>query len=68
MIWELDGVVPTLGTDAWVAPDAQVIGRVIGGDGKARPVAAQHVARARQRGGIVALDVDLDEVDLIVGE
>ena len=28
MIWELDGIAPSLGKDAWVAPDAQVIGRV----------------------------------------
>ena len=29
MIWELDGIRPTLGTGVWVAPDANVIGRVV---------------------------------------
>ena len=28
MIWELDGVAPELAEDVWVAPDAQVIGKV----------------------------------------
>ncbi|WP_299359909.1 gamma carbonic anhydrase family protein [uncultured Paracoccus sp.] len=32
MIWELDGIAPSLGQDVWVAPDAQVIGRVRLGD------------------------------------
>ena len=30
MIWELDGVAPELGRDVWIAPDAQLIGRVVG--------------------------------------
>ncbi|MBV0890401.1 gamma carbonic anhydrase family protein [Paracoccus sp. Z118] len=29
MIWELDGVAPKLGNGVWVAPDAQVMGRVM---------------------------------------
>lgn len=29
MIWALDGVAPQIGPDAWVAPDAQLIGRVV---------------------------------------
>lgn len=29
MIWELDGVAPDLADDAWVAPDAQLMGRVV---------------------------------------
>lgn len=29
MIWELDEIAPQLGRDAWVAPDAQVMGRVV---------------------------------------
>ncbi|SMO53254.1 gamma carbonic anhydrase family protein [Paracoccus laeviglucosivorans] len=29
MIWELDGKAPQLGHDAWVAPDAQVMGNVV---------------------------------------
>ncbi|MDB6177835.1 gamma carbonic anhydrase family protein [Paracoccus sp. Z330] len=29
MIWELAGVAPDLAEDVWVAPDAQVIGRVV---------------------------------------
>ena len=29
MIWELDGIAPELGKDAWVAPDAQLMGRVV---------------------------------------
>ena len=29
MIWELDGVRPEIAADAWVAPDAQIIGRVV---------------------------------------
>ncbi len=33
MIWELDGIRPTLGDGAWVAPDANVIGRVTLGEG-----------------------------------
>ncbi len=28
MIWELDGVAPVLAEDVWIAPDAQVIGKV----------------------------------------
>lgn len=28
MIWELDGVAPELADDVWIAPDAQVIGKV----------------------------------------
>jgi len=29
MIWELDGIAPDIAEDAWVAPDAQVIGKVV---------------------------------------
>lgn len=29
MIWELDGVAPQIADDAWIAPDAQIMGRVI---------------------------------------
>ncbi|MBF9031462.1 gamma carbonic anhydrase family protein [Rhodobacterales bacterium HKCCE3408] len=29
MIWQLDGLVPEIAEDAWVAPDANVIGRVV---------------------------------------
>lgn len=29
MIWNLDGVSPQLAEDAWVAPDAQLIGKVV---------------------------------------
>jgi len=29
MIWELDGIAPQLAEDAWVAPDAQLIGKVV---------------------------------------
>lgn len=29
MIWELDGIAPQLGTDVWVAPDAQLMGRIV---------------------------------------
>lgn len=29
MIWDLDGVAPRLEEDAWLAPDAQLIGRVV---------------------------------------
>lgn len=29
MIWELDGIAPQIGEDVWVAPDAQLIGRVV---------------------------------------
>ncbi len=29
MIWALDGVVPVLGAGAWVAPDANLIGKVV---------------------------------------
>ena len=29
MIWELDGVAPQVAPDAWVAPDANVIGNVV---------------------------------------
>ncbi|MCQ0970033.1 gamma carbonic anhydrase family protein [Paracoccus sp. TK19116] len=29
MIWELDGITPRLGKDAWVAPDAQLMGRIV---------------------------------------
>ena len=28
MIWQLDGIAPSVDPDAWVAPDAQVMGRV----------------------------------------
>ena len=33
MIWELDGIAPQLAADAWVAPDAQLMGRVVLEDG-----------------------------------
>ncbi|MBE2277564.1 MAG: gamma carbonic anhydrase family protein [Rhodobacteraceae bacterium] len=33
MIWELDGIRPEIDADAWVAPEAQVMGRVILGPG-----------------------------------
>lgn len=29
MIWELDGIRPEIAADAWVAPDAQLMGRVV---------------------------------------
>ena len=29
MIWEVDGIAPRLEGDAWVAPDAQLMGRVV---------------------------------------
>lgn len=29
MIWELDGIAPEIAEDAWIAPDAQIIGRVV---------------------------------------
>ena len=29
MIWRLDGIAPQIADDAWVAPDAQLIGRVV---------------------------------------
>ena len=29
MIWELDGIAPEIARDAWIAPDAQIIGRVV---------------------------------------
>lgn len=29
MIWELDGIAPDVAEDAWVAPDAQLMGRVV---------------------------------------
>ena len=29
MIWELDGARPSLAEDTWVAPDAQVVGKVV---------------------------------------
>jgi len=29
MIWELDGVTPQIADDVWIAPDAQIIGRVV---------------------------------------
>ncbi|SDD74104.1 Carbonic anhydrase or acetyltransferase, isoleucine patch superfamily [Paracoccus isoporae] len=29
MIWELDGVAPQIAEDAWIAPDAQIMGRVV---------------------------------------
>ncbi|WP_313137169.1 gamma carbonic anhydrase family protein [Paracoccus jeotgali] len=29
MIWELDGVTPQIAEDVWIAPDAQIIGRVV---------------------------------------
>jgi carbonic anhydrase/acetyltransferase-like protein (isoleucine patch superfamily) len=32
MIWSLDGVAPVVGEGVWVAPDANLIGRVVVGD------------------------------------
>ena len=29
MIWELDGIAPDIAADAWIAPDAQIIGRLL---------------------------------------
>ena len=29
MIWELDGIAPDIAADAWVAPDAQLMGRIV---------------------------------------
>ena len=29
MIWDLDGIVPDIAEDTWVAPDANLIGRVV---------------------------------------
>ncbi len=29
MIWELNGITPDVSPEAWVAPDAQIIGRVV---------------------------------------
>ena len=29
MIWELDRIAPDIAEDAWIAPDAQIIGRVV---------------------------------------
>ena len=29
MKWELDGIAPRIAADAWVAPDAQLMGRVV---------------------------------------
>ncbi|MDF3854329.1 gamma carbonic anhydrase family protein [Paracoccus sp. P2] len=29
MIWELDGIAPQIADDAWVAPDAQLMGRIV---------------------------------------
>ena len=29
MIWDLDGIAPHIAPDAWVAPDAQLMGRVV---------------------------------------
>jgi carbonic anhydrase/acetyltransferase-like protein (isoleucine patch superfamily) len=29
MIWELDGIAPQIDPDAWIAPDANLIGRVV---------------------------------------
>ena len=36
MIWELDGIAPEIAPDAWVAPDAQLMGRVVLEAGAAR--------------------------------
>ena len=33
MIWELDGITPEIGDNAWIAPDANVIGKVVLGAG-----------------------------------
>lgn len=33
MIWDLDGIAPQLGQGVWIAPDAQLIGRVAIEDG-----------------------------------
>ncbi|MFZ5708513.1 MAG: gamma carbonic anhydrase family protein [Pseudomonadota bacterium] len=32
MIWSLDGIVPVLGAGVWIAPDANLIGRIVLGD------------------------------------
>ncbi|HSF63466.1 MAG TPA: gamma carbonic anhydrase family protein [Paracoccaceae bacterium] len=29
MIWELDGIAPRIDPDAWIAPDANLVGRVV---------------------------------------
>lgn len=29
MIWDLDGIAPEIAADAWVAPDAQLMGRIV---------------------------------------
>lgn len=29
MIWDLDGLAPQVASDAWIAPDAQLMGRVV---------------------------------------
>jgi carbonic anhydrase/acetyltransferase-like protein (isoleucine patch superfamily) len=29
MIWSLDGIAPTIDPDSWIAPDAQLMGRVV---------------------------------------
>ncbi len=29
MIWSLDGITPQIDPQAWVAPDAQVMGRIV---------------------------------------
>ncbi|HSF65571.1 MAG TPA: gamma carbonic anhydrase family protein, partial [Paracoccaceae bacterium] len=29
MIWELDGIAPQIDPDSWIAPDANLIGRVV---------------------------------------
>lgn len=33
MIWDLDGIAPRIAPDAWIAPDAQLMGRVVVEDG-----------------------------------
>ena len=29
MIWDLDGIAPHIAPDAWVAPDAQLMGKIV---------------------------------------
>ena len=29
MIWELEGIAPRIGRDVWIAPDAQVVGKIV---------------------------------------
>ena len=29
MIWELDGIRPSIAASTWIAPDAQLMGRIV---------------------------------------